>query len=471
MKKLLLAGLALTLTACGAQAGSGESSAPALQTGPPAAAAECNFQGTIDEFYTLPAGEPTAPLGTIVRCQVNNDIPSMDGVGTAYRVLYVTEDPNNSANTYQVGDATTRRLSSGVIFVPLGDAPSDGRKIVAWDHGTMGMGPDCAPSRTTNTTLGFQDMQPITADATPSTSPGFILNMLNNGWVVTATDYAGFGTTVPDGQPAQKPLQYLVGAPEAFDTMNAVRAARSLPVAQAGDTYGVYGQSQGGHAALFTAQFAKAYAPELNIVGAFASDPAAEMQALVAGQWNRLIAWVLGPEVMVAWPTAAPGLNPQEVMTDAADKRYGQMAQLCVTDATVPSGIQSLEGNPFFNETILTNPEWQSMLTTQTPTFDPSVPVAVGQTTNDKVVLASTTALLQQSWCDAGANLRMHWVEGPNATGDTLVDIGNGFQAHTQSAFFDAPAALEWLSDLFAGGDGKTSLTTPCTDPAPQPLS
>jgi hypothetical protein len=256
-----------------------------------------------------------------------------------------------------------------------------------------------------------------------------------------------------------------------MDTINAVRAARALPMTAAGSTYGVYGQSQGGQSALATGQYAKAYGPELNLVGAYASDPAAEMQALLAGQWNRLIAWILGPEVMVAWPTATTGLNPEAVMTDTANKKYGQMAQQCVTSLTVPAGLEALQGVPFFTEAVLTNQSWQNMLAAQTPTFDPSIPMAVGQTQNDKVVLASTTALLQQKWCDGGANLRMHWVPGPNADSTTLPAIAAGFQAHMNSAFSDAPSAMEWLDNLFNGGDGKTPGTTPCDVAPPQPLS
>jgi hypothetical protein len=111
------------------------------------------------------------------------------------------------------------------------------------------------------------------------------------------------------------------------------------------------------------------------------------------------------------------------------------------------------------------------MMNVQTPGFDPKVPVLVGQTTNDKVVLANTTAELQQQWCAAGANLRMLWVPGPNPTGTGIDALVNGFNAHLDSASVDAPVVLAWIADRFNGTNAADTSTTPCSQAPPQPLS
>lgn len=447
-------------------AGTTQDNTDAAAAPAPSGSAPCDFTGSVDDFYTLPAGAPAGPVGTVVRCQQRTDIPNLAGVGAAYRILYVTEVQTDSSQPYQPGQQTTARLASGLVFVPTAAAPADGRRVVAWDHGTVGMGTDCAPSRT-----GYTDIAPVTATSAPTSSSGFVLNMLANGWVVAATDYAGLGTTTASGDPAQLPLQYLIGPAEAFDTINAVRAARNLPQSQASTTYAVYGQSQGGHASLFTGQLSTTYAPELTLVGVAASDPAAEMVSLVGKQWNQLVAWVLGPEVVIAWPSTNSALLASAVTTDDGASKGPDIAQKCVTKAVEPAAIQQFTGRQFFNNAITTNPDWQNMMAVQTPSFDPSVPVLVGQTTNDKIVLASTTAQLQQQWCAAGANLRMLWIVGPNPTGTSIEALATGMTAHLQSASVDAPVVLQWLGDRFAGTNSADAATTACTQAPPQPLS
>lgn len=448
--------------AAGTAGASAASSAAPTSSVPPG----CDFAGSIDDFYTLPADAPTDAPGSIVRCQPRTDIPNLSGVGSAYRVLYVTEVPLDSSQPYQPGAQTAKRLASGLIFVPSAPAPAGGRKIVAWDHGTVGMGTDCAPSRT-----GFTNAAPVTPSSAPTMGSGFVLNMLANGWVVAATDYAGLGTTTAPGAPAQLPLQYLIGAPEAFDTINAVRAARIFPGSQTSNTYAVYGQSQGGHASLFTGQLSRQYAPELTLAGVAASDPAAQMQSLVNQQWNGLVAWVLGPEVVIAWPSTNSNLLASAVTTTDGAAKTNDLANRCVTKTVVPAAVEQFTGKQFFSNAILTNPDWVNMMNVQTPGFDPNVAVLVGQTTNDRVVLANTTAELQQKWCANGANLRMLWVPGPNPTGTSIEALVNGLNAHLDSASVDAPVVLEWIGDRFNGTTTSDAATTPCTQAPPQPLS
>ncbi len=148
-------------------------------------------QEPLDAFYTPPQtidGDP----GTIIR---SGAAPQWDvDGGTATRILYVT-----------TGVDGVRRVAGGMVWVPT--APQDGeRKVVAWAHGTVGLGDLCAPSRN------------------PSLMPTmsvWIAQMMQRGWIVTATDYQGLGTPPP--------YSYLVGRAEAADVINSVRAARNLP--------------------------------------------------------------------------------------------------------------------------------------------------------------------------------------------------------------------------------------------------
>src|SRR3546814_9966345 len=73
------------------------------------------------------------------------------------------------------------------------------------------------------------------------------------------------------------PHPYLVGGDTARSVLDAVRAARAIPGAAAGGQFAVWGESQGGHAALWTAIAAKSYAPELRLVGTAAAAPPTDL--------------------------------------------------------------------------------------------------------------------------------------------------------------------------------------------------
>src|ERR1700722_20811747 len=157
----------------------------------------------------------------------------------AYRVLY------RSTGLHDEPIAV-----SGIIVVPPGPAPEGGRPIVAWAHPTTGIVPRCAPSLAI---FHFQQM------------PG-LRNMVQRGYVVTATDYPGLGTVGPH--------PYLVGMSEGRAVLDSVRVARSMPGAGGGMAFAVWGHSQGGQAALYRGILAHSYAPELELVGVAAAAPA-----------------------------------------------------------------------------------------------------------------------------------------------------------------------------------------------------
>ena len=130
---------------------------------------------------------------------------------------------------------------SGAIFIPPGKAPAGGRDVIAWAHPTSGVVEKCAPSLMPDTAGMIWGLQ----------------SMLAKGYVVVATDYPGLGT------PGIHP--YLIGESEGRAVLDSVRAARAMPQSGASNRFVVWGHSQGGHAALYTGELAKSYAPELEL--------------------------------------------------------------------------------------------------------------------------------------------------------------------------------------------------------------
>ena len=374
-----------------------------------------NFQKNIASFYDIPSPLPSTNPGYLIRSeQMTNVI--VPGGGTAYRILYVSQKPDN-----------TPTVSSGIIYVPSTPAPAGGRKVVSWAHGTLGFGDNCTPSRNPAGPLNDTD--------------NWLGEMMQQGWVVTATDYTGLGTP---GDP-----YYLIGSSEAHDVINAVRAARNMPVASVGTAFAVWGHSQGGHSALFTAQLAKSYAPELKLVGAATAAPAAELGALFTQQYNQIISWGIGPDAALSWPQVYPGLPLNGILSAAAERNYKTMAYGCVQKELADIELHNTLGQQFFATNPMTNKAWYAATTEQTPNTKLStVPIYVAQGLADVVVLPNTTALLVQNSCQAGVNITVNWMGGIS---------------HTQAATTSGPAVVGWLSDRF----NNIPAVSNCSQPLP----
>jgi len=357
-------------------------------------------QKALEPFYTPPSPLPAGSPGEIIS-QEPLDV-TIPGGGQGVRILYLSEQSDG-----------TMVASSGMVFYPAGPAPSAKRKVVAWAHGTVGMADECAPSRTDD---------PI-GDMT------WLSGMLSRGWVVAATDYAGLGTPGTG--------HYLVGRDEARDVINSVRAAQKIEAAQAGSDYVVWGHSQGGHAALFTAMESPSYAPELNLVATAAAAPAAEMATLISGQYQSAAGWVIGPEVLVAWPGVYPDISIDDVTTSSGLKRYEAVANDCIEKAGEEGLIRKQLGQDFFKANPVEFPAWYDAATMETPSvLPPSQPLLIAQGLSDRVVLPDTTMLYVQRSCDAGANLSAIWL---GATG------------HQVTAKVAGPTVTIWLDDRFQG--------------------
>ena len=225
-----------------------------------------------------------AQNGALVQTQPLYGAP--DGAA-AYRILY--------RSTGLSGEPI---VVSGMVVIPQGDPPPGGRPIVAWAHPTTGVAPRCAPSLAR---VRFQMIQGLR-------------DMVERGYVVTATDYPGLGT--PQTHP------YFVGDSEGRAVLDSVRAARALPGAQASSRFAVWGHSQGGQAALYTGLLARGYAPDLQLVGVAAAAPATELSALMRDDLgtsggNNLTAMTLwswarvygAPIDNVVEPAAMPAVN------------------------------------------------------------------------------------------------------------------------------------------------------------------
>ncbi|WP_249305010.1 alpha/beta hydrolase [Rhodococcus sp. 14-2483-1-1] len=174
--------------------------------------------------------------------------------GTAFKIVYRTTDGVSGGGTE----------TSGTVFVPKGSAPPGGWPIVSVGHGTTGVTDECAPSLYPNL-LG---------------TIGLVTPFLERGTVVVVTDYQGLGTP---GDPA-----YLDRDAAAYDVIDAVRAARNV-VPDVGTRWGAVGTSQGGQAVWAAAERNADYGDGLQLVGAAALSPTADLTRILAPETEQTL--------------------------------------------------------------------------------------------------------------------------------------------------------------------------------------
>ena len=164
----------------------------------------------------------------------------------AARVVYRSTEGDNGSPT----------VVSGSVFTPRGDAPQGGWPVVSLGHGTLGIDGPCAPSLSPNLLNLVHYVKALTGI----------------GFAVALPDYQGLGT---------KGIHpYSDARTAGLNMIDAVRALRHT-FDDVSDKWAALGDSQGGGAAWAADEQAASYAPELNLVGAVASSPAADLAGLV----------------------------------------------------------------------------------------------------------------------------------------------------------------------------------------------
>ena len=182
-------------------------------------------------FTPAVAFADTQPVGTVLQQQSATLPTDLQSIATAKRIVYVTSDVNGNV------------INGSALIITPNTHPTH-TNIVAWAHALTGMADQCAPSN--NSAYFF----PEAIDAVKS--------YLQQGWVVTAPDYAGLGV---GGN-----YQTFVGNTEARSLIDSVRAARNLDTSLTNE-WAAVGHSGGGSAPLFAGEIAATYGTDLSLKG------------------------------------------------------------------------------------------------------------------------------------------------------------------------------------------------------------
>jgi alpha-beta hydrolase superfamily lysophospholipase len=253
-----------------------------------------------DAFYVPPQPLAEAKPGTIIWSTPIDALPGAQ----AWKILYHSRAVDG------------RDIAvSGVVIAPTGPAPSEGRVVLTWAHGTTGLADACAPSKQPN----LASQASGGGIGAPQELIPSLQAFLDAGYVVAATDYEGLGT------PGLHP--YFVGESAGRNVLDAARAARGLEAAAAGPKVLIFGHSQGGHAALFAGELAASYAPELRVLGVATAAPGTD---LVQGLSDiGAISDANGVVTMIieGFHAAYPQFDPAAVLTPYALARASSVDQ------------------------------------------------------------------------------------------------------------------------------------------------
>lgn len=268
-----------------------------------AGAAVPNWSGLDARFFN----DPIPPAGTTIASVPLDPALSLTGAGAAYRVLYSTVNQHDQP-----------AVSTGAVFLPPGPAPEGGFPVIAWAHGTVGLGDDCTPSALPRTPRDDE----------------YLSHWLAQGYAVVASDYVGLGT------PGL--MSYLNSVTTAHGVVDSVIAAHDmgLPLSL---RWAIVGQSQGGGAAISSARWATEFSAGtgLDYRGVVATGTPADIDKLAAEFGPDIDLPELGPianayaaYIIAALREARPDLNIDSVLSPAGLHAAARAETVCVLPLT-----------------------------------------------------------------------------------------------------------------------------------------
>ncbi|OPX08710.1 S9 family peptidase [Mycobacterium sp. AT1] len=190
---------------------------------------------------------PIPPPGGLIDTVPLDPALSVTGAGAAYRILYSTLNQHGQP-----------AVSTAAVFLPKRPAPEGGWPVVAWAHGTVGLGDDCTPSA-----------QPRSAR-----DDEYLSHWLDQGYAIVASDYVGLGT------PGL--MSYLNSMATAHAVVDSVLALHHMDLPLSPE-WAIIGQSQGGGAAVNSARWATEFSAGsgLDYRGVVATGTPANIEAVI----------------------------------------------------------------------------------------------------------------------------------------------------------------------------------------------
>lgn len=388
---------------------------PAEERSWDAARAELAEDTAGDAFYRPPATIPARP-GTLIRSEPSafylDPVKLIRVPARATRILYSSVD------------AQGRPMAvSGTVLTPTAPWTGAGeRPVIGYAVGTQGAADRCAPSRALSTGEQYEGVG--------------ISSLLGRGHTVVVTDYEGLGT--PGAH------TYMVRESQAHAVLDSVRAAAQVDGAEvtASSPVALAGYSQGGGASAAAAELAPSYAPELDLKGAYAGAPPADLVQVAdridGGSYSAFLLYAMSGQLTAYDVDPAVHLNEhgRQVLADAVET--------CVTDSGEHGSLDSsalTHTGQSFPQLVRTDPQLAGILAEQKLGAEgrrPEVPVMIAHSLTDDVIPYRTGRELGLRWCAEGARVRFDPVLTPTHMGGYVAALPR------MHSFLDAALADRW---------------------------
>jgi triacylglycerol lipase len=394
----------------------------ALTMGPAEAApAACNAS---DAAIYAPPGSVSGAPGRLLACEPVT-LPEVPGSISmqAWKVQYV------STNVHGAKIAV-----SGTVAVPTAPWPGPGpRPVIAFNPGTLGLGPQCAFSKQlAGAYQGEYEGSNIAA-------------ILQAGYAVAATDGVGY----LDGQVHT----YVVGQNAGHALLDIARTAFQVPGAGLSPAakVGIWGYSEGGQASLWAAQLAASYAPDLDVAGAAAGGVPGDLKVTAAALNGGAFAG-FGLDAVIGLHSAYPGMPFNSLLNSAGVGAVSQAESLCWVGTIASFAFANIESYSTNHLTLnqiyaLHGPDgtWGKIVNSQKlgvglgTTYKISFPVFQYRGLADEVIPASTENATRAAYCKAGIPTEWNTYPGDHILADTeaIGDVMNWFAGR----FAGLPAA------------------------------
>ena len=381
-------------------------------------------------FYTPPATLPEAN-GALIRTEtvtLGANIYSPEGKAT--RIMYRSTDTNGAPIAI-----------TGTYIEPKAPWYGKGpRPLVSYAAGTQGQGDQCAPSQSLVNAVSITDGSVNVGYETPS-----IAGLVNKGIAVVVTDYAGLGTpgTVHT---------YVNRVDQGHAVLDAARAALQVAgtTVTPSSAVGAFGYSQGGGAAASAAELQPTYAPDVNLKGAYAGAPPADLSAVMRTADGTSLTGVIGFAVngfIETYPQLRPILDAN---TNANGKAVlAKLAKGCIGDAAGSVAFKktsewTTSGKPI--ATVVAGiPAAQAIVDAQRiGRIQPTAPVRITTGTRDDIVTHGQVKQLAVDWCALGATVSY------SPQRQAFDSYGSALN-HLTPMITESAASQKWLFDRLNG--------------------
>lgn len=340
---------------------------------------------------------PIPPEGDLISFVPLDDTLSVSGAGTAFRVLYSAPNQHGAA-----------AVSTAAVFLPHGEPPPDGWPVIAWAHGTVGLGDDCTPS----------------AHPRSERDDAYLSHWLDEGYAVVGTDYVGLGT------PGL--MSYLNANAQAHSVIDSVRAIHQMQLPLS-PKWAIVGQSQGGGAAINSAWWASKLTAGtgLDYRGVVATGTPANIERVVIQAGPDLAADRQLPPAAISYATyiiaglreARPDIPLDSVLTPRGRELVDTAETVCKRDMDHRVGNTTV--GQLFAAPVSSLPGVDAALSAYmaTPTSGYDRPIFLGQGLQDTDVPAVSTLTLHQQLVDNNQNVELYTYPEADHSGTVLASI------------------------------------------------